>query len=53
MFVLQIIATVFDALILFFVSAAIIGAEEKKYVGMGTFTVITMIMNLFCIWGMV
>lgn len=53
MFAIQIITTVFDAFILFFVGAASLGAEEKKYFGMGVFAVATMIMNLFCIWGMV
>ena len=53
MFVIQIISTVFDALIMFFISAAIIGEEEKKYVAMGSLFVATLIMNLFCIWGRV
>ena len=49
--VVKIVATVFDALLMFFIGYAAFGMEDRKSVGISTMVVVILIINLFCMWG--
>lgn len=51
MLVLNIVVTVFNSLLLIAIIGATLSTKDRKTISITVFMMITLIMNLFCIWG--
>lgn len=51
MFVLNIVVTVFNSLLMVAIIGATLSTTDRKTISITVFMLVTLIMNLFCIWG--
>lgn len=51
MIALNIVVTVFNSLLMVAIIGATLSTKDRKTISITVFMLITLIMNLFCIWG--